>query len=120
MGKTGVQGYALLRGKTAHRIAYERVHGKVPKYIHIHHICQQPSCVNPDHLQAVTASEHSRLHWADPEYRRRSRIKPPRKTKTRINETRASIAASIEQRRLTQLAQEEIEDEQITHRTWLW
>lgn len=39
--------------------------------LHIHHTCRQPSCINPDHLKAVTPAEHLALD--DPGYIRRRR-----------------------------------------------
>lgn len=38
----------------AHREMYERKNGPVPKELHLDHLCRNPSCVNPDHLEAVT------------------------------------------------------------------
>lgn len=46
----------------AHRHAYERVHGPVPPGHDVHHRCEHPGCVNPDHLELVTRLEHARLH----------------------------------------------------------
>jgi len=46
-----------------HRIAYQKEHPNddISKKI-IHHICENPSCVNPIHLVAVTKKEHSKEH----------------------------------------------------------
>lgn len=38
----------------AHRYAYERKHGVVPKTLVIDHLCRNGKCVNPDHLEPVT------------------------------------------------------------------
>ena len=47
----------------AHRVAWERHHGMpVPTGFVIHHRCEQRDCVNPEHLQALTHSEHNRTH----------------------------------------------------------
>ena len=48
----------------AHRVCYELVHGALDAEMDLHHKvedgCIGPSCVNPDHLLAVTKGEHTR------------------------------------------------------------
>lgn len=55
-GKTQVQG----RTTGAHRVYYERHKGAIPDGWQIDHLCRNPPCVNPDHLEAVTASTNQR------------------------------------------------------------
>jgi hypothetical protein len=43
----------------AHRVYYERLIGPVPKGLHLDHLCRQPGCVNPAHLEPVTSRENS-------------------------------------------------------------
>ena len=40
--------------KTAHRVAYELVCGKVPDGLDLDHLCRVRCCINPDHLEPVT------------------------------------------------------------------
>ncbi len=42
------------RGDVAHRVAYRLWVGEIPKGLTIDHKCRVTSCVNPDHLEAVT------------------------------------------------------------------
>ena len=62
---TDGKGYGMLahEGKVllAHRAAYELVNGPIPSGLELHHTCDTPLCVNPNHLLAVTRIEHMTL-----------------------------------------------------------
>lgn len=45
---------------TAHRFSYEMHKGPIPDGLQIDHLCRVTCCVNPDHLEAVTAGENAR------------------------------------------------------------
>ena len=55
-GKTWQDGRTLL----AHRFVYEKLRGQIPKGLHIDHLCRRPMCVNPSHLEPVTAAVNKR------------------------------------------------------------
>jgi HNH endonuclease len=44
----------------AHRVVYELVIGAIPAGLELDHLCRQPSCVRPDHLEPVTPAENKR------------------------------------------------------------
>lgn len=44
----------------AHRLAFETLRGVVPDGLELDHLCRNPSCVNPDHLEPVTHAENVR------------------------------------------------------------
>ena len=62
--KPGADGYCRSRNRYAHRVAWERHHGDIPKGMHVHHLCGNRSCVDADHLALVTSRAHRRLHAA--------------------------------------------------------
>jgi hypothetical protein len=66
-GHIGPKGYGQVRGlggtRPAHQSAYEQWKGPLPKGTEPDHLCKVRSCVNPDHLEAV--SHHENLHRGD-------------------------------------------------------
>lgn len=54
-----------------HRLIYEKVFGKISNGHIIHHLCGNPSCVNIDHLEAMSRIDHRNKHRdAAPQLRR--------------------------------------------------
>ena len=48
-------GYCQFDHQLAHRWSYEHFVGPIPKGLQLNHKCEVKQCVNPDHLEAVTA-----------------------------------------------------------------
>jgi hypothetical protein len=68
----------------AHRAAYARANGPIPRGLSIDHVCRNRRCCNPDHLEAATAGETERLDPKDDSAGRRHRptsVTPLRKAK---------------------------------------
>jgi len=63
LGALNLQGYGVLDNRTAHRLAYLIGVGPLGEDEVIHHVCLNRRCVEPSHLRALTASEHSIEHW---------------------------------------------------------
>lgn len=64
IGGTNGKDYGVFnwRGKTspAHRWGWRLFVGPVPDDWHVDHLCRNPRCVNPDHLEPVPAAENQR------------------------------------------------------------
>lgn len=58
--KTGYGRFAAVSGRLvlAHRFAYETTVGPIPHGLELDHLCRNPSCVNPSHLEPVTRREN--------------------------------------------------------------
>lgn len=58
-GRRTIDGQPVQRRyKLAHRYAYEQFVGPIPDGMEIDHLCKNPSCVNPKHLEAVSRYEN--------------------------------------------------------------
>jgi len=62
IGNADKRGYGKIyfngKGATAHRAIYIHLHGEQPAGNEIDHLCRNPWCVNPDHLESVTKYEN--------------------------------------------------------------
>lgn len=61
-GRRTAEGYGYIsrdgRLGSAHRVAYEAWFGSIPEGFQVDHLCGNPSCVCPNHLEAVTQREN--------------------------------------------------------------
>ena len=56
--KVGSRTDGTRRSVRAHRFAYEVLVGRIPEGLTIDHLCRVTSCVNPAHMEPVTAREN--------------------------------------------------------------
>jgi len=56
--KTLPNGKRVFKRMSAHKALYEHVNGPVPEGLELDHLCRNPSCVNPAHLEPVTHAEN--------------------------------------------------------------
>lgn len=55
-------GYGILRKNginTAHRFIYTEMFGEIPKGLVVRHKCDNPSCINPEHLELGTIQQNN-------------------------------------------------------------
>lgn len=50
------------QAEQAHHTYYKKRYGRLPEGVHLHHLCERRSCVNPDHLQPLSPQKHRRAH----------------------------------------------------------
>lgn len=93
-GTKAPNGYGRLtvRGETksAHRLYWEERYGRIPPGMTLDHLCRQRACVNPDHLEVVTARVNVQ------------RGQLAKLTPDTVREIRARAAAGAPQARLAQ------------------
>lgn len=60
-GSRSNAGYGRVgRHAYAHRLAWEHAHGAIPSDLQIDHVCRNRACVNPAHMELVSARENTR------------------------------------------------------------
>lgn len=91
-------GKVTMRGRVlgAHRAMYEQIIGPIPQGLEIDHLCKQPSCIRPEHLEPVTHAENIRrsslakLTWVQVHFIRKS-VLPPRFLAEQFGITRRTV-----------------------------
>lgn len=70
-GKVRIWRDGIRRTLGTHRVAWEQAHGPIPQGLVLDHLCEQPSCCNPEHMRVVPQRHNVRrgaatkLTWDD-------------------------------------------------------
>lgn len=85
-----------------HRFVYQQCFGEIPKGLLIRHKCDNPRCINPEHLETGTVVDNSR----DMIERNRS-LKGSKNPKSKLNEREVrQIKAQLGKKKNVQIAKE--------------
>ena len=64
MGPIDQSGYGKTHGRLAHRVAWEKVYGTIPKGLYVLHSCDVPCCVNTKHMFLGTQQDNMDDMWS--------------------------------------------------------
>lgn len=66
-GSQKSSGYGIIkvedRYEPAHRVIYEALVGEIPESLEPDHLCENPICINPEHIEPVTHAENIKRHF---------------------------------------------------------
>jgi hypothetical protein len=62
-GRIGTGTWKNVKTLLPHRLLYTYYYGSVPRRLVLDHLCCNPACVRPSHLEPVTQQENMRRAW---------------------------------------------------------
>lgn len=106
-GSINGDGYGVIQVKTdgkwssrnIHRIIYQNAYGDIPAGLVIDHICRNRSCINLNHLQAISNAENLRLGKLRLTHCKQGHAYTPENTYIRTNGARRCKACNVIHRR---------------------
>ena len=107
-------GYGLMskgnKTVSAHRVSYEAYNGEIPKGLVVRHKCDNPSCINPDHLELGTQQQNV----ADRENRGRRDVKGEQVGTAKLSEMQVMAIKN------SPLSSAELAERYGVHKTNVW
>ena len=98
------------RNESAHRVSYMVYHGEIPRGMEVCHICDNRSCVNPDHLFIGTHQENM------DDRERKGRNKPQKGEKNGRAKLNKDDVLAIKNKRACGFSFQKIADEYGVHK----
>ena len=95
---------------SAHRVSYEAYNGEIPKGLVVRHKCDNPSCINPDHLELGTQQQNV----ADRENRGRRDVKGEQVGTAKLSEMQVMAIKN------SPLSSAELAERYGVHKTNVW
>ncbi len=95
-GSVNNHGYGKVGQHYAHRFSWQLHFGPIPVGLYVMHVCDNPPCTNPSHLQLGT----QKANMEDASRKGRLRSRPPRGEANHFAKLTAQQALEIRRRRL--------------------